>query len=123
MVQPPPAPAAEAKREWTLTAVAWLAALESTVLIAVIALGSYRAGPLLIALLALKYVFIWGLLRRRPGAWLALLLFEGTTAFAAVAKPGLPMYERTLEESASLGCIVLLAAAAALFPTPKIPPS
>lgn len=110
-------------REWSLSAAAGLAALESTVLIAVITLGSYRAAPLLIGFLALKYVFIWGLLRRRPGAWLALFLFEGTTAFAAVAKPGLPMYERALEETVSLGCIVLLAAAAALFPTPKIPPS
>jgi hypothetical protein len=108
-------------REWTLPAAAGLAALETTVLISVIAFGSYREGPLLIAFLALKYLFCWGLMRRRPGAWMALLLFEATTAFAALAKPGLPVYQRLLEESVSVGCIVLLSAAASLFPAPKLP--
>lgn len=114
---PPP------RREWTLPAVAGLAALETTVLISIIAFGSYRAGPVLIGFLALKYLFCWGLLRRLPGAWMALLLFEVTTAFVALTKPGLPIYERALEETVSVGCIVLLAAAAPLFPAPKLPPS
>ena len=108
-------------REWTLPAVAGLAALETTVLISTIAFGSYRAGPALIAFLALKYVFCLGLLRRRPGAWMALLLFEVTTALAALTKPGLPIYQRALEEMVSVACIVLLAAAATVFPSPKLP--
>lgn len=108
-------------REWTLPAVAGLAALETTVLISVIAFGSYRAGPTLIVFLALKYLFCLGLVNRRPGAWMALLLFEATAAVAAVAKPGLPIYQRALEELISVTCIVLLAAAATLFPSPKLP--
>jgi len=115
-----PAPAG---REWTLPAVAGLAALETTVLISIIAFGSYRAGPALIAFLSLKYVFCLGLLRRQPGAWMALLLFEVTAAFAALAKPGLPLYERGLEEAVSVTCIVLLAVAATVFPSPKLPSS
>ncbi len=115
--------AAPPGREWTLPAVAGLAALETTVLISVIAFGSYRAGPALIGFLALRYLFCWGLLRRLPGAWMALLLFEVTTAVVALTKPGLPIYERALEEAVSVGCIVLLAAAATLFPAPKLPPS
>jgi hypothetical protein len=102
--------------------VAGLAALETTILISIIAFGSYPAGPTLIGFLSLKYLFCWGLLRRRPGAWMALLLFEGTLAVVAVTKSGLPFYERAIEESLSLGCIVLLAASASLFPTPKLPP-
>jgi hypothetical protein len=113
----------ELRWQWTVPAAAGLAALESTVLISIIANGSYRDGPALIAFLALKYVFCLGLLRRRPGAWMALLLFEATAAVAALAKPGLPIYERTLEEMASVTCIVLLAAAASVFPSPRLPTS
>ena len=54
-------------REWTLPAGAGLVALETTILISVIAFGSYRAGPALVGFLCLKYVFCWGLVRRRPG--------------------------------------------------------
>jgi hypothetical protein len=115
--------ATPAERAWTLPAVAGLAALETTILISVIAFGSYRAGPMLIAFLALKYVFCIGLLRRRPGAWMALLLFEVTAAGAALAKPGLPLYQRALEETISVTCIVLLAMATTLFPSPKLPSS
>jgi hypothetical protein len=96
--------------------------LETTVLISIIAFGSYRAGPALIGFLAVKYLFCWGLLHRRPGAWMALLLFEVTTAVSALTRPDLPIYQRALEEAVSLGCIVLLAASAALFPAPKLPP-
>jgi hypothetical protein len=53
---------------------------------------------------------------------MALLLFEITTAVAALTKPGLPIYQRALEETVSVGCIVLLAASATLFPAPKLPP-
>ncbi len=109
-------------RGWILPAVAGLSALETTLLISIIAFGSYRAAPALIGFLCLKYGFGWGLLRRRPGAWMALLLFEATTAVVVLAKPGLPVYERTLEEILSVGCIVLLAASASVFPSPKLPP-
>jgi hypothetical protein len=115
--------ATASSRAWTLPAVAGLAALETTVLISIIAFGSYRAGPTLIGFLALKYLFCLGLLHRRPGAWMALMLFEATAAVAALTKPGLPVYERTLEELISVTCIVLLAAAAALFPSPRLPSS
>jgi hypothetical protein len=52
---------------------------------------------------------------------MALLLFEVTTALAALTKPGLPIYQRALEEMVSVTCIVLLAASATVFPTPKLP--
>jgi hypothetical protein len=110
-------------REWALPALAALSALETTALISIIAFGSYRAGPALIGLLASKYLFCWGVLRRRPGAWMALLLIEGTTAVVALIKPGLPVYERAIEEIVSVACIVLLAAAASLFPAPRLPSS
>ena len=108
-------------REWTLAAAAGLAALETTVLITVIAFGSYRFAPILIVILAVKYIFCWGLLLRRPGAWVMLLLWEGTGLVVAVAKPGLPVLERSFEGAVALTCLVLLGAAASLFPSPGLP--
>jgi energy-converting hydrogenase Eha subunit E len=109
-------------REWSLPAAAGLAALETTMLIAVIAFGSYRAAPALIGFLAVKYLFCWGLLRRRPGAWMALLLWEASGVIAALSKPGLPVIQRLLEVSVAGVCLVLLGAAASTFPSPELPP-
>jgi hypothetical protein len=109
-------------REWTLMAAAGLAALETTALIAIIAFGSYRLGPFLIVFLALKYLFCWGLVHRRAGALMLLLLWEATGAVAALAKPGLPAAQRLLEVSAAVACLVLLSLASSLFPSPKLPP-
>jgi hypothetical protein len=105
-----------------LSAVAALAAAESTIGILVLALGSYPAAPLLITVLALKYIFCWGVVRRRPGAWMALLLWEASGAVAAIARHGLPVVERLAELAVAVTCIVLLGAATPLFPTPKMPP-
>jgi hypothetical protein len=111
-------PPLASNRAWTLAAAAGVAAAESTVLIAVIAFGSVRSGPVLIAALALKYPFCYALTRRRPGAWMALLLWEGTGLVAALAKPGLPVYQRLTELGLAGGCLVLLGMAASTFPTP-----
>lgn len=109
-------------REWTLKAAAAVAAVEAAALMAIIASGSYRAGPLLIAFLALKFPFCRALLRRRPGAWMALMLWEASGAVAALARPGLPVPERLIELTVSVGCMVLLGLATALFPSPTLPP-
>jgi hypothetical protein len=108
-------------REWTVPVAAGLAALETTVLITVLAFGSYPAAPALIVFLALKYVFCLGLLRRRPGAWMALLLWEATGVFAALAKPGLPLVQRLLEVAVAGACLVLLGGAASTFPSRELP--
>jgi hypothetical protein len=111
-----------AGREWTLAAAAGVAAVESTLLITVIAFGSVRSGPILIAAVALKYPFCYALTRHRPGAWLALLLWEGTGVLAALAKPGLPAYQRVVELALAGGCLVLLGAGASTFPSPTFGP-
>jgi hypothetical protein len=98
-------------REWTPPAAAGLAALDPTVLITIVAFGSYRAAPALVALL-----------RRRPGAWMALLLWEGTALVAALAKPGLPALQRLLEVAVAGTCLVLVGGAAATLPAPRLPP-
>lgn len=114
------APATGSSRMWALAAAAGVAAAESTILIAVIAFGSVRSGPVLVVALALKYPFCYALTRRRPGAWMALLLWEGTGLVAALAKPGLPAYERLTELGLAGGCLVLLALAASTFPSPTL---
>jgi hypothetical protein len=107
---------------WALPAAAGLPALEATVLITVIAFGSYRAAPAFISVLALKFLFGLALLARRPGAWMALLLWEASGVVAALAKPGLPAIQRLLEVAVAGTCLVLLGAAASTFPSPKLPP-
>src|SRR5947207_7445237 len=74
-------------RAWALPAAAGLAALEVTALITALALNAPRAAPLAIALLALKYPFCLGLLRRLPGAYLGIWLWEIADVSAAIAKP------------------------------------
>ncbi len=110
-----------AAREWMLAAVAALAAVETTALILLAVIASSPTAPVLYVVLAVKYLFCWGVLRRRPGAWLALLLWEVSGAVAALARPGLPMVERLAELTLAGACIVLLGGAAALFPSPKLP--
>src|SRR5438270_2422807 len=63
-------------RAWALPAAAGLAALEATALIAALAIAAPRAAPFAIVLLALKYPFCLGLLRRLPGASLVIWLWE-----------------------------------------------
>jgi hypothetical protein len=109
---------ASKSRAWALAAAAGVAAAESTILIAVIAFGSVRSGPVLVAALALKYPFCYALTRRRPGAWMALLLWEVTGIVAALAKPGIPLYQRVTELGLAGGCLVLLVLAASTFPAP-----
>src|SRR3954470_9337005 len=108
-------------RAWALPAAAGLAALENTALIAALALTAPRAAPLAIALLALKYPFCLGTLRRLPGAYLVVWLWEIAGVSAALAKPGLSLSTRLLELTAAGGCIYLLARSAAVFPSPTLP--
>src|SRR5437660_1955014 len=103
-----------APRAWALPAAAGLAALETTALIAALALSAPRAAPLAIALLAIKYPFCLMVLRRHPGAYLALWLWEIAGVLAALVKPGLPVATRGLEILAAGTCLGLLAAGASV---------
>jgi hypothetical protein len=106
---------------WALPAAAGLAAFEVTALIGVQAFAGHRNAPLIIALLAVKYPFCWAATQRRPGAYLALWLWEASGAVAALAVPGLGVVPRVLELGAALSCLGLLAASASLFPSPRLP--
>lgn len=108
-------------RAWALPAAAALAALEATALIAVLAFGGGRAAPLLIPLLALKYPFCLGVLRRRAGAWFGLLLWETGGMLAAVTAPGTVVALRLLELFTAFAVVALLLLAVPLFPTVRLP--
>lgn len=111
-----------AHRAWALPAAAGLAALETTALIAALALQAPRAAPLAIALLVVKYPFCFALLHRRPGAYLGLWLWELAGFVAAAAKPGLALSTRLLEVTVAAACMGLLAASASVFPSATLPP-
>lgn len=107
-------------REWMLPAAAALAAAETALLIAaVIERGAPGAG-LFAIFLAVKLPFCWFAARRRPGAYLGLLLWEGAAVVAAVTGAA-PASLRAVEGVLALTVLALLLASARLFPTVELP--
>ncbi len=109
---------------WTLRAATAIVSIETLVETTVVA-GRTALTPglrgLLVACLALKWLFAWRALRLRPGAMMGLLLLEGTTivaAFGAVEAAGLV---RLALGGTALACMVLLSASLHAFPTPALP--
>lgn len=113
--------AAAADRAWTMPAAAGLAALEATALVAVLIARGSRSAPILVACTAVKYPFCALLARRRPGAWFALVLWELTGVYAAVAAPRVPVVLRALELALAGGVLTLLAMAVSSFPRVELP--
>jgi len=111
---------AEERREWTLPAAAGLAALEAALLIAVIVFIGHRL-PVYGLFLAVKFPFCVWLLRRRAGAFFALLLFEVSGLGVALLAPGVAVALRALEIVIASTVLGLLWASAPLFPSPELP--
>lgn len=109
------------ERGWTLPAAAALAALEVTVTISVLLYGSHLGRPLILAVLILKYPICWAVLRRQAWAFLALLLWEFTVGFTAVAAPGITLPLRVVELAFAASVIALLLSSAHLFPRAQLP--
>ncbi|MBV8159329.1 MAG: hypothetical protein JO265_00240 [Acidimicrobiia bacterium] len=114
-------PSRAQQRAWTLPAAAGLAALEATVTISVLLYGSHLGRPLFLVVLALKYPICWMLLRRQAWAFLALLLWEFTVAFAAVFAPRIALPLRFVELGFAASVAVLLVTSAHLFPRAQLP--
>jgi len=109
------------ERAWTLPAAAGLAAVESTVAIAVLLFAGRPKAGIYIVVLAAKYPVCWALLRRQAWAYLALLLWEFTVAFAAIAAPGVPAALRVVELAFAATVVALLFASTHLFPRTQLP--
>ena len=115
------APKAES-RAWVLPAAAGLATLETTALIAILALRSPPWAPLAIAMLLVKYPFCYLVVRRSAGALLGLMLWEVAGMAAALTRPA-PLAVRLLELTVATTVLVLLIAAVPLFPSVQLPSS
>ncbi len=107
-------------RPWTLPAAAGLATLETTALIAILLLRSPVWAPLAIAMLLVKFPFCYLVLRRSPGAFLGLMLWEVAGLAAAMVRPA-PAAVRLLELVVAATVLVLLIASIPLFPSVKLP--
>jgi hypothetical protein len=112
--------ARQERREWTLPAAAALAALEAVVLIAVIVFVGHRL-PVYALFLAAKFPFCVWLLRKRAGAFFALLLFEISGLGVALLAPSVALALRALEIVIASTVLGLLWASAPLFPSPELP--
>jgi len=108
------------RREWTLPAAAALAALEAVLLIAVIVFVGHRL-PVYAVFVAGKLPFCAWLLRRRAGAFFAVLLWEVSGVGVALLAPGVALPLRVLEIVVASTVLVLLWASAPLFPSPELP--
>lgn len=95
-----------------LRAAVGLAAAEAVVLLAVVAARGGRGWGLTTLFLLFKLWCCRGALRLGAGAFLALLLYEGTTLVLGLAAGGLAL----VLAASSAVCLVLLARASRLFP-------
>jgi len=110
------------ERAWTLPAAAGLAAVEATVAIAVLLYSRQHGPALLVVFLAAKLPICWMLVRRQAWAYFALLLWEFTVAFVAVAGAGrVPLWLRFVEFGMSATVIGLVLASTHLFPPVELP--
>ena len=108
------------QREWTLPAAAGLATLETTALIAILALRSPPWAPLVIPMLLVKYPFCYFVVRRSAGALLGLMVWELAGVAAVLTRPSAPLAVRLLELAVSLAVLGLLFASIPLFPTVEL---
>ena len=108
-------------REWTIPAAAGLAVVEAVFLCGVLAVRGSRSAPFFIACVAVKIPFCAFLMRRRAGAWLAVLLWEATGVFAALLAPRLPIALRLAELALAGGVAAFLFACLPLFPRLELP--
>lgn len=109
-----------ASRGWTIPAAAALAVLEIVVLSTILVQRHTHAAPYFIACLAVKIPFCVLLMRRSPGAWMALILWEGTGLYAAFIAPRVPGVLRGVEGSVAASVLVLLAVSLPLFPRARL---
>ena len=106
-------------RAWTLPAAAWVATAETFLLVAVVLDRGQPGAPLFAAFLATKLPFCWRAAARRPGAYLALVLWEGVALLAAVIGD-VPASLRLVEVALAGAALALLVASARLFPTVEL---
>jgi hypothetical protein len=99
-----------------LRAAVALAAAEAVVLLAVVAARGGRGWGLTSLFLVVKLLCCWGALRLGAGAFLALLLYEGTTVVIGLAAGG---WAYAMAASAAV-CLVLLALASREFPEVRL---
>ena len=105
----------------TLRAAATVAAIENTVLIAVVLLRGQGTAAFYATVLAVKYVFCVLVVRRSAGAFLGLLLYEFAGLLGALLAPKVRLELRAVELLLSATTIGLLIASARLFPTTQLP--
>ena len=117
-------PAPEAALPWTLRAAAGLVSAEALVEAVYVSGRDALTGGLRAALVlcvALKWVTAWRVLRRKPGAALALLLLEGTTVLAALGAVDASAPVRVALAAVALTVMGLLLASLHAFPSAPLP--
>ena len=107
-------------RPWVLTTAGTLAAIETLVLIVVLAFGGAPLAPYVIGALLVKLPFCWFVVQRRPGALLALLVWELAGMLASL-RPGPSPALRMLEATFAIVVFALLLASIPLFPSVRLP--
>ncbi|MBA3653135.1 MAG: hypothetical protein H0W70_02960 [Actinobacteria bacterium] len=116
-------PGVSGRPGWTLAAAAWVAALETGLLIAALAVRGSNGAGFYIILLAVKFPFCWLVVQRRPGPFLALLVWELAAVAIAAAASGTAVALRFVEVAMAATALALLVASTPQFPAVRLPES
>jgi hypothetical protein len=109
----------DATHGWVLPAAAALMVLENTALLGGL-LVTQRAPAGVEVALVLKFPLCVGLLQRRAGAFLALLLWEAFTVVVALLNGALIAAARLGLLASAVTALLLLGRALPLFPSPQL---
>lgn len=104
-----------------LPAAGALAAVETALLLFVMLTREGEGGGFWALTLSVKLVFCWGVVRRSPGSFLALLVYEGAALLFAVTAGGASAPVRATVALLAATVLGLLGASAHLFPSPTLP--
>ena len=104
-------------RAWAVPAAFGVLALENIALLGALLVAGRAPAGVEVALL-MKFPLCVGLLQRRAGAFLALMLWESFILVLGLANPSLSLLARLGVISGAAAGLTLLGLSLAMFPTP-----
>jgi len=102
-------------RAWALPAAVGVLALENVALLGALLFGRHAPAGIEVALLV-KFALCVGLLQRRPGAFLTLMLWESLLVVIGLVNPALSLFARLGVVAGGVSGLTLLGLSMPLFP-------
>jgi len=113
-------PSAPMERAWVVPAAVGVLALENIALLSALLVAGRAPAGVEVGLFA-KFPLCIGLLQRRPGAFLALTLWESFLVVLGLANPSLSLLARMAVIAGGVSGLTLLALSLPMFPVREPP--